>query len=511
MAKAFDELLAFMQQKGFIWGPEPELYGGLSGFYTYAPLGKLLKNKVEEQIRQVFTKNDFWEVECPIIMQREVWKASGHLDGFCDPLIICSKCKSNFRADNLINELFPDTKVEEYIDFIEKKHIKCPNCKGEFIKELKTHNLMMKTTVGLDIEAFNRPETATTTYLPFIRYFDYFRKKIPFGVFQIGKAFRNEISPRQHVLRQREFTQAEAQLFIFGDQKNHYHLFEKFKHDKLKVLSEHQQKSEHPHDPEIISCEDAYKLKLFKNKAYLSMVAVTSHMINELGFPADKLRLRQHWSDEKAFYADDAWDVEIQTRSFGWIELGGIHDRTQYDLKQHMEHSKKSLTVTDEQHKDEIPHIIEIAIGVDRIVFCLLDLFYEKKEKDQGKTVLRIPKHLAPVQCTILPLVNKENLPELAQEIYQELKQEFICKYDDSGSIGKRYLREEEIGTPLCVTIDFDTKEKGTVTVRERETGKQVIVDKERLKVAILEYFFGKPIEDIGTLLTKNQETIEAS
>ncbi|MEM4260350.1 MAG: glycine--tRNA ligase [Candidatus Woesearchaeota archaeon] len=503
MTKEFDELLSFMQQKGFVWGPEPELYGGLSGFYTYAPLGKLLKNKVETRVRKFYNKNDFWEVECPLIMQKEVWKASGHLDGFSDPLIICSKCKSCFRVDNLIEELYPGEKPKDQIKFIEQKHIKCPNCKGELYKEIKKHDLMMKTNIGINIEAYIRPETATTTYLPFIRYNDFFRKKIPFGVFQIGKAFRNEISPRQHILRMREFTQAEAQLFLLQKQKSEYYGHKKIKDIKIKIWTDEEQE-EHKKQI-IISIEEAINKKIFKNKAYASMISQAYSLIKELGFPEEKIRLRQHLQDEKAFYADDAWDIEVNTKSFGWIELCGVHDRTDYDLRQHGNATNKNLVALDENNNKQIPHIIEIALGIDRTVFCLLDLFYEKKEKEEGKTVLKLPIHLAPIEVSVFPLVNKEGLPEIAYSIYTELKNEFICNYDDSGSIGKRYLREEETGTPLCVTIDFDTKEKNTVTIRERETGKQVSITVKELHQAIHKYYSGESIEKIGKLVKKEK------
>jgi len=217
-----EKISSLAKRRGFIY-PGSEIYGGLAGFYDYGPLGKLLKNNVEKAIRDTFQVNDFWEVECPTILPAKVWEASGHLGGFSDPLIVCSKCKAHFRVDKLIEELHPGEKVktEGYLAFIDERGITCPSCQSPFIKEIKKHSLMLRTTVGLDYEAYNRPETATTTYLPFPRYFEFFRKKLPFGVFQIGKAYRNEISPRQFVLRMRECTQAEAQLFIFA-----YFLFE---------------------------------------------------------------------------------------------------------------------------------------------------------------------------------------------------------------------------------------------------------------------------------------------
>ncbi|MFH1173937.1 MAG: glycine--tRNA ligase [archaeon] len=492
-----DDLLSFIQQKGFIWGPEPELYGGLSGFYTYGPLGKLLKNRVEGHIRRFYQKNDFWEVECPTIMPRVVWEASGHLTNFTDPVVKCTKCLAAFRSDNLIKENFPDITDADLADWhahpalLEKHNILCPKCKGHFGDDITRHTLMMRTTVGLDVEAYNRPETATTTYLPFIRYFDYFRKKLPFAVFQIGKAYRNEISPRQHVLRMREFTQAEAQIILFKDQKDSFEKYPDVAAKQLPLWTEEQQ-LEHK-DHHAISCDAALQKKLVGSKAYLWALAKTYEFFLSLGIPEENIRLRQHGKDEKAFYAIDAWDVEIKLNSFGWTELCGVHDRGDYDLGQHEKNSKRNLKVSDETHKQELPHIIEIAFGTDRPVFALLDLFYEKNEKEEAKSRFKIPIQVAPVQLAVFPLVNKENLPDLAKDLYNSLMQYFICKYDSAGSIGRRYLREDEAGTAFCITVDFDTSKDGTVTVRERDTEKQIRVPMTQIKERLEKFFAGEP------------------
>ncbi len=496
--KIYDELVAFMQQKGFIWGPEPEIYGGLAGFYTYAPLGKLLKNNVENEIRRLYMKNGFWEVECPTVMQKEVWQASGHLGGFTDPVIICSKCKGNFRADKLIEDYFFQNK-EDYHEgltigsvtpenlsnlFNVHKEIACPNCKNVFINvkptDIKEHTLMMKTTIGLDVEAYNRPETATTTYLPFLRYTEFFRKKLPFSVFQIGKAYRNEISPRQHVMRCREFTQAEAQIFLFKDQKTEFEKYATVQHNTMPLWP--WQFQENNTAPKIITVHEALEKGYFKNKAYAWAVHLAYSFFKAIGIPDEKIRLRQHYPDEKAFYADDAWDIEVKLHSFGWFELCGVHDRTNYDLTQHGKASGKSLTAFNEQstatEKNEIPNIIEIAFGTDRPTFALLDLFYAKIDEKEGKTKFMIPRHMAPVKVAVFPLVKKNGLSEAAQKLFDELQQEFSARYDAAGSIGKRYLREDESGTPYCITIDYDTIKTdsphyGTVTIRDRDTEEQ--------------------------------------
>ena len=477
------ELLAYISDKGFIWGPAPEIYEGMAGFYTYGPLGKLLKNNVENSIRKVFVKHDMFEVECPTIMERKVWEASGHLGGFTDPLIKCTKCKSNFRVDKLIEEHNPDlvvgvTKDEDLLRILKEANLKCPICKGAFGDEIMAHSLMMKTTVGVDTEAYNRPETATTTYLPFLRYNEFFRGKYPFGVFQIGKAYRNEISPRQNVLRGREFTQAEAQIFIFPEQKNN-EMFDKAKDAKLPLWTEEMQKGRK--EPETIKLGDAVEKKLIKTKSYAFTLNLAWELYQEMGIPVERIRFRQHHSDEKAFYADDAWDLEVNLKSYGWYEMCGIHDRTTYDLKQHEKFSGKELQARDENNVKQTPHILEIAFGTDRPTFALLDIFYEKKEKEEGKTVFRLPYHLAPLKVAVLPLMNKKGMPELAREVYEMLGDEFQCIYDKSAAIGKRYLRNDERGTPYCITIDFDSLENKDVTIRDRDTTEQKRVKIEEL------------------------------
>lgn len=501
------ELISFCQQKGFLWGPSPEIYGGLSGFYDYGPLGKLLKNNVEKTIKDTFQVNDFWEVECPTVMPAKVWEASGHLGGFTDPLIVCSKCKANFRVDKLLEELYPGKhiKPEQYLAVIEQEGITCPSCQSPFVQEIKKHSLMMRTTVGIDIVAYNRPETATTTYLPFPRYFEFFRKKLPFGVFQIGKAYRNEISPRQFVLRMREFTQAEAQMFLFADQKMKQELGERFQIDQLPIWSfQMQDANEHPQQMSIV---DALQAGYMKNPAYAFTVWLAYMVFINAGVPAERIRLRQHAPDEKAFYADDAWDIEVQLNSFGWTEMCGIHDRTTYDLTQHGKFSGKDLSVSDETHKREIPHILEIAFGVDRLTYALLDIFYNPQDIKEGKTTFHIPTQLAPIKVCIFPLMKKDGLDQIAYSLFDELSKSFVCRYDVSGSIGRRYLRAAEEGTPYCITVDYQTKDDDTVTLRDRDSEAQVRIHKDELRVALNDLFFGKKVfSEVGTPIEKRAD-----
>lgn len=482
MSDRLSTLTSFLTQQGFVWGPAPEIYGGLAGFYTYGPNGASLKRKVEGRIRTVFAQYGIMEVEVPTILPREVWEASGHLDNFTDPLIE-DEHGNVWRADTLIEDHYrandidkpAPIKPEEILSVIKQHNITSPN--GAALKqEVKAHNLMMQTTIGTDHEAYNRPETATATYLPFLRYKDYFRKKLPFGVFQIGKAYRNEISPRQHLVRMREFTQAEAQIFIDPAHKDGYEHYDAVKGTRLPVLSWEAQES--GGGVKEMTVEQAREQEHFSSDAYAFTVQLAYELFTSFGIPRERIRLREHGPDEKAFYAHDAWDVEIQVPTFGWIEACGVHDRTDYDLSQHAKHSGQKQTVYVEEHGEHItPHVLEIAFGVDRPVYALLDIFYDEKKAGEGKTTLKLPYGLAPIDVAVLPLHKK--LTTTAKEVHSMLQEEgFIAAYDESSSIGKRYLRQSVIGTPYCVTIDFDTVEgedapKDTVTVRDRDTEEQ--------------------------------------
>ena len=480
------DVSSFIKKNGFIWGPEPEIYEGVAGFYTYGPIGKALKNNVENTLRKVFMKHEMWEVETPIIAPEKVWEASGHIKGFKDPLIRDEKGGIH-RVDKLIEEFLiskgknPDEvnigsmNKKDMLKFI--KDNKITSLSGKKLKnKIEEHNLMMETTVSTGIRAFNRPETATMTYLPFKNYYEYFRKKMPFGVFQIGKVFRNEISPRNSVLRGREFTQAEGQIFMFEDQKRESELSKELLSTKLPFWS---------HDMQIrkknwnlLSIEQALKKGLIKSRGYALALSVANDFINTLDLPKDRVRFRQHNPNEMAFYAEDAWDLEIRTNTHAWVEVAGIHDRKNYDLNQHQEHSKTNLEID-----GELPHILEIAFGTDRITYSLIDIFLteEKVEKDT-RIVWKIPKKFAPVRFAIFPLQSREDLPKKARELYNILSEKYSCIYDQSGSIGKRYRRQDERGTPNCITVDYQTLKDDTVTLRDRDTMTQKRIKIKDLK-----------------------------
>jgi len=484
--------ISFLNESGLIWGPEPEIYQGLSGFYTYGPLGKLLKNKVENKVRKIFNSNDFREIEGPTIMPDSVWKASGHLETFVDRTIKCEKCNSTFRADKIIEENF-DVSADSWdnqkiLDFVKEKNIKCPSCKGNFEKEINTQSLMMKTIVAGTPSSL-RPETATVTYLPYPRFYTYFRKKLPIGIFQIGKAYRNEISPRQNVLRGREFTQAEGQIFIDPKEKNNFEKYQEIKEEKMPFWDYKSQENET--EPKEILIEEAIKKKLIKSEAYAWCLNLAYKLFISFGIPKEKIRLRQHHPDEMAFYADDAWDVEIKLNSYGWTEVCGVHDRTDYDLKTHSKHSGQDLLASRENGEKFTPHVLEIAFGTDRPTFALIDLFYEKKDEKEGKTTFNIPYNMAPIEVSIFPLMKKEELTRISKKIKENLEEDFIVDYDLSGSIGKRYLRSSTAGTPFAITIDYDSIEKEDVTIRDRDSEKQ-----KRIKIPELKEIIRKLINN---------------
>jgi len=498
-------LMSFVADRGFVYGPSPEIYGGVAGFYDFGPVGKTLKNNIENAIRKLFNKFQFFEVECPIITPKIVWEASGHLGGFSDPLVKCTKCNSIWRVDSIIGEEFEvdadAMTLEQLKSFLKENNVICPSCKTRLPDDVKKHNLMLKTQVGLDIEMYNRPETATTTYLPFLNYLRFYREKLPFGVFQIGNAYRNEISPRQHVIRGREFTQAEAQVFLFKDQKDNFEKFVEFGDVVLPFFSAKNQKE--GKGITKMSLKEAIKNKVLKNKAYAWTLGITYQLFRSFGFSDENLRYKQHMPEKLAFYADDAWDLELKFNSFGWTEMCGVHDRTDYDLTTHGKFSGKELMATNPvTNKKEIPNVLEIAMGPNRILLGLLDNFYDKKSEEQGKTKLRIPAKFSPIKAAIFPLMKKDNLTSVSRKIFEDLSSEFLVVTDESGSIGKRYLRQDAIGTPMCITIDYDTVEKDdSVTIRERDSEKQIRVKISELHEVVRKVINGEDILKFGKIV----------
>lgn len=464
-------------RRKFIWGPSPEIYGGLAGFYSYAPSGMALKNNILNLFRRELQYFGFGEVECPTIMPEIVWRASGHLERFIDPVLRCKKCNTLYRADKFLQELLPDLMIDGLSfqameDLIKKHNLACPNCGNTFTK-IEEYNLMLKTQVGNNVTAYLRPETATTTYLLFNRLNQDARRQYPIKICQFGKAYRNEISPRQGVLRMRAFDQLELQLFIGKQQEMEFEDYEEIK-DKILPLLDWKLQEKNIDKPEKISLETAINTKILKKPAYAYCLYITYYLTRILGFPEEVIRLRQHSINERAHYADDAWDLEIKTKQFGWVEICGVHDRTNYDLRRHGEFSKQNFNInmSSDSETKEIPQILEIAFGIDRIIYTLLETNFNVEE---GRINLKLNPNLAPNIVAVFPLVkNKENIRKLALSVHRDLLENRINSfYDASGSIGKRYRRQDEIGTMYCVTIDYDSLEDNSVTLRLRDTMKQ--------------------------------------
>ena len=453
-----DKLVALCKGRGYIF-PGSEIYGGLANTWDYGPLGvELEKNIKEAWWKKFVTENPLnVGVDCAILMNPTVWEASGHIGGFSDPLMDCKNCKSRHRADTLIEDYIAknnlDVKIagwtnEQMEKYIQDKQIKCPICGTSNFTGVRQFNLMFKTFQGVTEDTANtlylRPETAQGIFVNFANVVRSTRSRIPFGIAQIGKSFRNEITPGNFIFRVREFEQMELEFFCEpGTDLEWFAYWKKFCHDWLL----------------------------------------------ELGIKEDKLKLRDHDPEELSHYSNATTDFEYLF-PFGWGELWGIADRTDFDLKAHMNKSGKSLEYTDPMtNKRYVPYCIEPSVGVGRLLLAFLCNAYEEEELEGGDTrvVLRLHHQLAPYKVAVLPL--QKQLNDKASELYRALCKKFPTTFDTSASIGKRYRRQDEIGTPYCITVDFDTLENDTVTVRERDTMKQ-----ERVAIADLDAYFAKAL-----------------
>ncbi|WP_348303368.1 glycine--tRNA ligase [Methanothrix sp.] len=536
------------RRRGFLW-PAFELYGGAAGFYDYGPLGAPLKRRIEDIWRQYFViAEGFAEIEAPTIGVEGIFQASGHLSGFSDPLTGCKECKEVYRADHLIKHIIevPDALTnEEIYRCMQENEITCPECGGE-LSSVYEFNLMFKTMIGPGnkMTGYMRPETAQGMFINFPRLLRYFRGALPFAAVQIGKSYRNEISPRQGVIRLREFTQAEAEIFIDPRDKTHPR-FDEVKDIRMKFYS---QEAQEKGEEEEMSFGEAVERGVVAHQTLAYYVARTYQYLLAVGIDPQKLRFRQHKSDEMAHYAADCWDAEVLLDRLGWIELVGVADRTDYDLKAHTTVSKVNLSVfvnygqpvkrkktvvkpdfkalgpmfkskakavgealralapeqltgemiqvnvdgetididrslvsfesVEEEVRGEevVPHVIEPSFGIDRILYSILDHSYYEDEIDgEKRAVLRFKPQVAPIEVAVLPLMDRSELVGPAKKILEELRSRGMrTDYDTSGSIGRRYRRNDEIGTPYEVTIDYETIEEGTVTIRDRDSMSQV-------------------------------------
>ena len=455
--KTMEKIVALCKGRGFVY-PGSEIYGGLANTWDYGPLGVELKNNIKDAWRKKFVQENKYNVglDSAILMNPQTWVASGHIGGFSDPLMDCKECKTRHRADNLIED-FDGTNVagwsnEQMMDYIKEKGIPCPNCGKHNFTDIRQFNLMFKTFQGITedskSELYLRPETAQGIFVNFANIQRTTRKKIPFGVAQVGKSFRNEITPGNFIFRVREFEQMELEFF----------------------------------------CKPGTDLEWFDYWR-----SFCKNFLLSLNIKEENLRLRDHSPEELCFYSKATTDFEYLF-PFGWGELWGVADRTDYDLTQHINTSGKSLDYFDpETNERYIPYVIEPSLGVERLFLTIVTEAYDEEdigtpEKPDVRTVMHFHPALAPFKACVLPLSKK--LAEPAGEVFEKLSKYYSVDYDETGSIGKRYRRQDEIGTPFCITYDFDSAEDGCVTVRDRDS-----MEQERVKIDEIVDYIAKKIE----------------
>ncbi len=481
-----DKIMNIATKRGFFY-PSAEIYGAKAGFWTYGHLGTLLKHNWENLWREYFLglADNYYEIEDCVMLPKDVFKSSGHLEHFNDPLTECKKCHFRFRADELIEDELKinagGLKAEAMDQLIEDNKLKCPKCGAQELDKVKWFNMMFDIKVGAvgsDV-MYLRPETAQSPYLAFKRQYQALREKIPFGLAVVGKAFRNEISPRQGLSREREFTQAELQIFFNKDNVDKAEKWDEIKNYKLRL---HLVKNRKEKKTVEISCEEANK-KLKIPKFYLyHAVKIQQFYLDKLGIPEKEFRFREFSDEERAFYNRIHFDIELDLETLGGFrEVAGLHYRTDHDLKGHQEGSKEKLEVSVDGKKF-IPHVLELSFGVDRNVWALLDVFFEEEKE---RTVFKFPLNIAPILVGVFPLVNKDGLREKAEEIHNMIKKHYKTFYDDTGSIGRRYRRMDEIGAPYGITIDYDTMKDDTVTLRQRDSMRQIRIKLSELKQVI--------------------------
>ncbi len=455
--KSMDKIVALCKNRGYVFSGS-EIYGGLANSWDYGPLGVELKNNVKKAWWRKFVQENPYNVgvDCAILMNPQVWVASGHVGGFSDPLIDCKECKTRHRADKLIEDwnqangkdiLVEGWSNEQLLAYMKENNIACPSCGKQNFTDIRKFNLMYKTFQGVTedskAELYLRPETAQGIFVNFKNVQRSTRKKIPFGIGQIGKSFRNEITPGNFIFRIREFEQMELEFF----------------------------------------CEPGKDMEWF-----YYWKDFCKNWLLSLGLKEENIKMRDHEQKELSHYSNATTDIEFKF-PFGWGELWGIADRTDFDLKRHMEHSKDDLSYFDPVANEKyVPYCIEPSLGCDRVTLAFLCDAYDEQEIAEGdvRTVLRLHPALAPVKIAILPLSKK--LSDEAFKLYENLLKKYYCEYDETASIGKRYRRQDEIGTPYCITFDFESLEDKSVTIRDRDTMQQVRIKIDELS----QYFEGK-------------------
>ena len=544
----FENVMDLAKRRGFIW-PTSECYGAVAGFIDYGPLGAMMKRRVENVWRDFYViQEGYYEIECPTIAQEAVFIASGHVKGFSDKMCQCPHCREFLRADHVAEAgKIPNPSVMKNEDLAAAiTSCTCPACEEVLgTVEVFNFNLMFSTTIGPGSQrtGYLRPETAQGMFVDFSRLLRFYRDKLPFGAVQIGKSYRNEISPRQGMIRLREFTQAEAEIFVHPNEKNHHPAFSRYADYRMPLLTFIQQ--QRCEDPVELSMQEAVDKGIIANEYVAYYVALTHKLLVTIGVKAERLRFRQHLPDERAHYATDCWDAEVFSARFGWVETVGIADRTDYDLNAHAQQSGMPMTVyiqydepkkiqrrriipnmsvlgkqyrtkaqavfdalvtatptaegadievagekihipsdlfevrdevIDIRGEDIVPHVIEPSYGIDRMCYAVLEQAYDEDIADgEARTVMHLSPNVAPIQVAVFPLMTRDGLETIAREITHAFhKKGILAEYDDSGAIGRRYRRQDEIGTPFAVTVDYETKENGSVTLRDRDSMKQV-------------------------------------
>ncbi len=547
MGDIYDNVIELARRRGFVW-PSSECYGAVAGFIDYGPLGAMLKRKIENLWRGFYIiREGYYEIEAPTVGVESIYIASGHVKGFADKMCQCPVCREYHRADHIATDhgtAHADSLSPEALAEI-VNGLPCPSC-GELMENVDVFyfNLMFQTTIGPGSQrtGYLRPETAQGIFIDFNRLSRFYREKLPFGAVQIGKSYRNEISPRQGMIRLREFTQAEAEIFIHPDHKDHPD-FSRYADYVIPLWGQTHQMQDIP--PVTPTMREAVDSGLVANEYVAYYIALTHEFLTQVGINPDKLRFRQHLPTECAHYALDCWDAEIFSERFGWVEAVGIADRTDYDLKAHAKESGDKFSVfvpydevryekrrtivpdmgalgpqyrgkakavadaliasapgpdgatitmdgevlfipsdlyqireetVEVRGEEVVPHVVEPSYGIDRILYCSLEHAYEEEDVEgEVRKVLHLNPIIAPIQAAVFPLMNKDGLDTIARDLATDLqKHGFVAQYDDNGAIGRRYRRQDEIGTPYTITVDYDSLEDNTVTLRERDSMQQV-------------------------------------
>ncbi|MDH5403130.1 MAG: glycine--tRNA ligase [Candidatus Heimdallarchaeota archaeon] len=507
-----EDIVDVCLRRGIIF-PSAEIYNGPSGFYEFGPVGESIRQNIIQLWQEAFVnaENNVYEISGSTILPENVFEASGHLESFNDPLTQCEGCKSMFRADHIIEEqvgINVDGKsLAELFDIIKEKNIVCNTCKGVLTMP-REFNMMFSTTIGpvSDKTGYLRPETAQNIFLNFRRISHSMRAKLPFGVAQIGKAYRNEISPRNFLIRLREFEQMEIEMFVDPDEINNHTYWDDIKDFEVRILTrEAQQKNG---KPKKMTLEQGITDKIIHNQYMAYYMFKESLFVQDLGISEDQFWFRHLLENQTAHYSKANYDLEIQF-PFGIVECIGLAYRTDYDLIKHAEKSKTNMQINVPGKGNIVPHVIEPSFGLNRLVYAVLLNSYISEGREW--TWFKFPKSIAPWEALITPLMKKDGMDETAENLYWDLKDQGIdAIYDNSGNIGKRYARNDEVGVPFCITVDYDTLKDETVTIRDRDTTEQIRVSMDEvgsiIRELILEIITWEEIKEETEVLNENTE-----